>query len=448
MGLPIIHIWTNTFLTATIRRDESSRFIGDNKSDIFPSFSGGWLISEEDFYPVDAFVGRLKLKGSWGKLGNQSLPVDNPTANISILSDQFANYALSGGSIATGAILSQVGNTDLKWETSETTNIGIETSMLDNKLTFDIEYFNITTQDLITQDFSAISSTAIDASAPYVNLGNVKNTGFDIGIGYSDKTDNGWSYGVSANISHYKNEVTELIDGAPVTGTGEALRGQTPTRTEVGEPMSFFYGRNVIGFTDTGRFQYEDVNGDGTVNDDDRTKIGSPHPDFTYGINFNTAYKGFDLSLFFNGSQGNDIYNFNKFYTDFPSFVGGNRSTRVLDSWTPTNTNATLPALSTTITNNEGDPNSYYVEDGSYLRLKNTQIGYTLPQDVIDKIGMKSLRLYIQATNLFTITGYEGADPEIVSNVPGGQSANLSLGIDGRVYPASRIFTLGANIKF
>ncbi|MDV7140083.1 TonB-dependent receptor [Maribacter sp. TH_r10] len=436
------------FVSATVRRDESSRFIGDNKSDIFPSFSAGWLMSAEDFYPQDAFVDRLKLKGSWGKLGNQSLPVDNPTSNISILSDQYANYALSGASIATGAILSQVGNTDLKWETSETTNFGIELGMLENKLTFEAEYFNITTKDLITQDYGAISTTAIDASAPYVNLGNIKNTGFDLSAGYRDETDSGLSYGITANLSHYKNEVTELIDGTPVTGSGTNLRGQTPTRTEVGEPLSFFYGRNVVGFTDEGRFQYEDVNGDGTVDDEDRTKIGSPHPDFTYGINMNAAYKGFDISLFFNGSQGNEIYNFNKYYTDFPAFVNGNRSTRVLDSWTPTNTNATLPALSTSITNNEGDPNSYYVEDGSYLRLKNTQIGYTLPQKISDKIGMKSLRLYVQATNLFTITGYEGFDPEIVSNLDSGESANLSLGIDGRVYPASKVFTLGANIKF
>ncbi|WP_298478408.1 TonB-dependent receptor [uncultured Maribacter sp.] len=436
------------FATVTVRQDESSRFLGDNKSDIFPSFSGGWQISNEGFYPSDAFVNRLKIKGSWGKLGNQSLPVDNPTANISILSDQYANYALSGTSISTGAILSQVGNTNLKWETSETTNFGIELSMLESKLTLEAEYFNISTKDLITQDFSAISSTAIDASAPYVNLGNIKNTGFDFSLGYQDQTDSGLTYGISANLSHYKNEVTALIDGAPVTGTSTDLRGQTPTRTEVGEPLSFFYGRRVVGFTDEGRFAYADIDGDGDTDDDDRTNIGSPHPDFTYGININSAYKGFDVSLFFNGSQGNEIYNFNKFYTDFPAFVNGNRSTRVLDSWTPTNTNATLPALSTTITNNEGDPNSYYVEDGSFFRLKNTQIGYSLPDDVVTKIGMKSLRIYVQATNLFTLTDYQGFDPEVITRLENNESANLSLGIDGRVYPAAKTFTLGANIKF
>ena len=150
----------------------------------------------------------------------------------------------------------------------------------------------------------------------------------------------------------------------------------------------------------------------------------------------------FDAQLFFTGSQGNEIYNYNKYFTDFPSFVNGGRSTRVLDSWTPTNTNATLPALSNSITNNEGDPNSYYVEDGSYFRLKNLQVGYTLPEDVTHKIKMSSLRFYVQATNLFIITDYSGFDPEIVSY------DNLSLGIDSRIYPNSQMFTLGDNFKF
>ncbi len=429
--------------TVTFRRDESSRFLGDNKSDVFPSFSAGWVISEEDFYNDDAFINRIKIKGSWGELGNQSLPVSNPTINISTLSESLANYAFDGNasSIATGALLSNVGNPNLKWETSVTTNIGVDLSMMDSKLAITAEYFNIETKDLITRDFGLISSTAIDASAPYVNLGDIKNTGFDFAVSYGDETSGGFRYDLSANISHYKNEVTALIDGKTVAGRGD-IRNGAVTRTEVGEEMSYFYGRNVIGLDNTGRFMYEDVNGDGSVDDDDRTKIGSPHPDFTYGINANLAYKGFDAQLFFTGSQGNDVYNYNKVFTDFGLFFNGNRSTRVLNAWTPSNTNTTVPALTTSYPLEEASANSYFVEDGSYFKLKNIQIGYTLSDAVSDKIGMESVRLYVQATNLFTITNYSGFDPEVVAY------DNLSLGIDSRLYPSAQVFSFGANIKF
>ena len=428
------------FATATLRRDESSRFAGDNKSDIFPSFSAGWLLSKEDFYPQDALVNRIKLKASYGQLGNQTLPADNPTINISGLSETLANYSFNGTSITTGAQLSQVGNADLKWETSISTNFGVDLGLFNDKLFLGLEYYIITTEDLISRDNSLISTTAIDASAPLVNLGSVENKGIDFSVGYHDVTDSGWSYGIDFNLSHYKNEVTELISDFAVGYTG--FRGGAVTRTEVGQPISSFYGRVVEGFDDTGRFLYKDVNEDGIINDDDRTYIGSPHPDFTYGINLSTAYKGFDASLFFTGSQGNDIYNYEKIYTDFPTFFNGNRSTRVLDSWTPSNTNATLPALSQTINNNETSPNSYFVEDGSYFRLKNIQVGYTFADDLSNKIGMDSFRIYLQGTNLFTMTDYNGIDPEVISN------DNLTLGVENQIYPLSQIFTIGINIKF
>lgn len=430
------------YATVTLRNDTSSRFLGDNKSATFPSFSGGWIMSKEDFFNADGFVNRLKLKGSWGQLGNQTLPVNNPTINISSLNSSQADYYFDGANISSGAIISAIGNPNLKWETSETLNFGVELAMLDSRLNMSVEGYQIKTKDLISQDFGLISTTAIDASAPYVNLGDIQNTGFDLGIGWNDTTDSGFSYGASLNLSRYKNEVVKLIGGAPVGGRTNELRGQQPTRTEEGEEMSYFYGRKVIGLSDTGRFVYEDVNGDGTVDDDDRTNIGSPHADFTYGLNLSGAYKGFDAQLFFTGSQGNDIYNFNKFYTDFPAFVNGNRSTRVLNAWTPSNTNTTVPALSTSITNNEGDPNSYYVEDGSFFRLKNIQIGYSLSENITSKMNISSARFYLQATNLFTITDYSGFDPEIISQ------NNLSLGVDNRIYPNSKIFTMGVNFKF
>jgi TonB-linked SusC/RagA family outer membrane protein len=430
------------FATVTLRNDKSSRFLGDNQSQTFPSFSAGWLISDEDFFPKDGLVSRLRLKGSYGQLGNQTLPSSNPTINISNLSENLANYSLNGSDISTGAILSQVGNPNLKWETSVTTNIGFEMGLFDNDLTLSFEYFDIDTQDLITRDFSLISSTAIDASAPLVNLGDIQNTGFDLAIGYSHATDYGLTYAIDANISHYKNEVKNLISAFQIGRTD--LRGGAVTRTEVGRAISEYYGRKVTGFDSNGRFTYEDVNGDGTINDDDRTYIGSPHPDFTYGVNLAIGYKGFDMSAFFSGSQGNDAYQYQKIFTDFPTFFGSNQSTRVLDAWTPSNTNATVPALSQSITNAETQPNSYFVEDASFLRMKNLQIGYTFDQNITSTLGLDMLRLYVQGTNLFTITDYSGLNPEVIS------TDNLSLGVDGPnpVFPLAQILTIGINTKF
>lgn len=430
------------FATVTLRNDKSSRFLGDNQSQTFPSFSVGWKISDEDFFPQDGWVSRLRLKASYGELGNQTLPSSNPTINISNLNEGLANYALNGSSISTGAILSQVGNPDLRWETSVTTNFGFDMGLFNNKLSVSFEYFDIDTKDLITRDLSLISTTAIDATAPLVNLGDIQNTGFDLALGYSDETSFGLNYSIDANISRYKNEVQNLISDFQIGRTD--LRGGAVTRTEVGRAISEYYGRRVTGFDGSGRFTYEDVNGDGTINDDDRTYIGSPHPDFTYGINLALGYKGFDMSAFFSGSSGNDAYNYQKIFTDFPTFFNGNRSTRVLDSWTPSNTNATLPALSQSITNAETQPNSYFVEDASFMRLKNLQIGYTFDENIASSIGLDMFRVYIQGTNLFTITDYEGLNPEVIS------TDNLSLGVDGPnpVFPLAQILTIGINTKF
>lgn len=429
------------FGTVTVRNDKTSRFLGDNQSQTFPSFSAGWLMSENGWFPQGGAVSRLKLKASWGQLGNQSLPVSNPVINISQLNEGLANYSFNGSTISTGAILDQVGNPDLKWETSEALNIGLEMGFFNNELNFSFEWYDIDTKDLITRDNSAISTTAIDAQPPFVNLGDIQNTGIDFSVSYNHTTRYDFTYGISANISHYKNEVKSLISEFQVGRTD--LRGGAVTRTEVGRAISEFYGREVTGLDNNGRFTYRDVNGDGVIDDsNDRTYIGSPHPDFTYGFNFNGEYKGFDIQIFFSGSQGNDAYNYERIFSDFATFPDGNRNARVLNGWTPQNTNTNIPALSLSVLNDETQPSSYFVEDASFLRLRNLQIGYSLSDKVIDKLGMDQLRFYLQGTNLFTLTDYEGFDPEIISN------DNLSLGIDWQTFPVAQIFTLGINTKF
>jgi hypothetical protein len=335
----------------------------------------------------------------------------------------------------------------------------VDLGFFNNDLYMSLEYWIIDTDDFVTQDFTILSTTAIDASAPYVNLGSVRNTGIDFALGYHKTYDSSFKWGIDATVTSYKNEITQL-NSAFQTGRTD-LRGGAMTRTEEGRPISSFYGRVVEGVFQSaaevsahadqgfatpadgvGRFKYEDLDGNGVINDLDRDYIGSPHPDFTYGLNFMFGYGGFDLSAFFNGSQGNDLYNYNKIYSDFPTFFDANRSTRVNDSWRPDNTNASLPALSQSVQNNETSPNSFFVEDGSYFRMKNLQVGYTFDGDWTKKAHMDTFRIYAQGTNLFTITDYDGVDPEIA----GGN--NLSLGIDYRVYPYSQIFTLGVNVKF
>ncbi len=453
--------------TFTLRNDKTSRFKGDNQSDIFPSFSAGWFISKEDFFPQDGIVNSMKLTASYGEIGNQTLAVANPTDNISVFSESLANYALDGTNIATGAILNAVGNPDLKWETSKSTNIGLNLGMLNNKLSLSVEYFKIETDDLITADFSIIPTTGPDANPPLVNVGSVENKGLDFSIGYNDETKSGLTYSVSANISTYKNEVTSLIN--PFQTGSTVFRGGAITRTQIGRSISEFYGREVIGVFQNeaevssapdqgfatpadgvGRLRYRNIDGDNDIDDDDRTFIGSPHPDFTYGVNLNAAYKGFDIAAFFQGSQGNDIYNYERIFTDFPTFFNTNQSTRVLNAFTTANP-SNVPALSSNITNNETAPNSFFVEDGSYLRLKNLQIGYTLPSSITDKANIGSVRVYVQGTNLFTITDYEGFDPELRgfdNTLAATNNGNLTLGVDFQTIPVSRLFSLGVNIKF
>lgn len=423
--------------TGSIRSDKTSRFSKDQQDDLFPSASIAWVIDKESFFNNN-FFNSMKLRVSYGEIGNQSLPASNPDVNISALSENTAFYSFTGdrGNVSTGAALSSVGNPNLTWETSVAQNIGLDFSMLNSKLSGSLEYFKNTTKDLIVRDNSVISTTAIDAGAPFVNLGEVQNTGVDFALSYSNETNSGLRYNFNLNISSYKNEVLALVNDTPAFG--DNFREGSVTRTAVGEPISHFYGKPHDGLTSSGRLNFIDSNGDGTVNDSDRTIIGNPHPDYTFGLNMNFAYENWDLSLFLNGSQGNDIYNWVKIYSEFPTFVHGNRVDNVLNAWTPSNTNTSVPALSTGVQNGETAPNSYMVEDGSYTRLKSVQLGYSFPA-----IGMfESMRAYVSATNLFTITDYTGMDPEVA------RSGALTLGVDTGTYPAPRIVSVGLNLNF
>ena len=443
------------FATATVRKDDTSRFASATADAIFPSVSGAWLISSEDGFDSSVFD-TLKIRASYGELGNQQIGGSNLDVNISNLSEGTGFYAFSGSGGATaGAVIASKGNPLLTWETMTSTNFAIDAGFLDNRLTATIDVLSNETTGLVAQDTQKISTTAIDASAPFTNLGAMKSTGFDLSLNYADTTSSGITYSINANATRAKNEVTELISDFY---SGSSDRIGTMTRTSVGEPISYFYGRNVLGIFQTaaevaahatqdgagvGRFKYEDINGDGVINDNDRTKIGDPHPDLLFGVNLNLAYKNWDMSMFWNGSIGNDIFDYTALYYETPYFFNGGRSTAVLDSWSPTNTGAALPALSETILNNEfTSANSFFVRDGSYLRLRTLQIGYTLPDTFASKLGASSARVYYNGTNLLTLTDFTGLDPEVA------RSGALDIGVYNAQYPTNSVSSLGINIKF
>ena len=443
------------FATATVRQDDTSRFAKATADAIFPSGSIAWLVSNEDWFDSSVFD-TLKIRASYGELGNQEIGISNADINISTINEFTGAYAFGGsGSATAGAVIASKGNPLLTWETMTSKNFAIDAGFFDNKMTMTLDVFENVTDGLVAQDTQKISTTAIDASAPFTNLGSMKSSGFDLSLNYTDVTSSGLTYSISANATKAVNEVTELISEAY---SGSSQRIGTMTRTSVGEPISYFYGRKVLGIFQNdaevaahatqdgagpGRFKYEDINGDGVINDSDRTKIGDPHPDLIFGVNMNFAYKSWDMSMFWNGSLGNDIFDYTALYYETPYFFNGNRSTRVLDSWSPTNTDAELPALSETTLNSEfSTANSFFVRDGSYVRLRSLQIGYTLPDTIASKLGASSARVYYNGTNLLTLTDFTGLDPE----VPRGGA--LDIGVYSAQYPSNSISSLGINIKF
>jgi TonB-linked SusC/RagA family outer membrane protein len=447
--------YNNIGATATIRKDDTSRFAKATSDAVFPSASMFWLLSSEDWFDSSVFD-TLKLRASYGELGNQEIGISNADINISNINEFTGAYAYGGsGGAAAGAVIASKGNPLLTWETMTSKNFAIDAGFMDNKLTMTLDVFENVTDGLVAQDTQKISTTAIDASAPYTNLGSMKSSGFDLSLNYGDTTSNGVTYSIAANATRAKNEITELISDFY---SGYSDRIGTMTRTSVGEPISYFYGRNVLGIFQTeaevashasqdgagvGRFKYEDINNDGVINDNDRTKIGDPHPDLIFGVNVNVAYKNWDMSMFWNGQLGFDIFDYTALYYETPYFFNGNRSTRVLDSWSPSNTGAALPALSETILNNEfTSANSFFVRDGSYARLRSLQIGYTLPDNIASKLGASSARVYYNGTNLLTLTDFTGLDPEVP------RSGALDIGVYSAQYPSNAISSLGINIKF
>ncbi len=442
-------------IQAIVRNDASSRFLSAQRNALFPAFSVGWRLSEENFVKNNlTFVDDLKLRFGWGKTGNQKIGDYN--AFTTYRSDIYhAGYPIDGNQTtpAIGYDASAFGNPKAKWEATTSTNIGLDAALLKGKLNFELDVWNRVTTDMLFK--VPLTFTAGDANNPAFNVGQMTNHGIDFGINYKDNA-GPLRYSVSANISQYKNNVDKL-DASPNTRFfGDGSRVPAVTLTQAGLPISSFYGYVVEGifqseaeasawpkyesYNKAGKFKIKDVNGDGKIDDSDRTVIGSPHPDFTYGMSLNLGYKAFNLNVFGNGSKGNKIFNYTRYFSDFNTFQG-NRSKRALyDAWQPDNKSGTVPIMDA---NDQisSRPSSYFIEDGTYFRIKNVQLTYTLPSKYHGKV-LDNAQVYIQAQNLATFTKYTGLNPEIqTGNDP-------TLGFDGGYMPVSRTFILGFNIGF
>ena len=446
----------------TIRRDGSSRFGSNNQYGTFPSLSAGWRISEEKFMEkTKSWLDNLKLRYSWGQTGNQEI---SNTARYTLYksvvstglwgsSQAGSSYDIAGRNggydLANGYVRNQRGNDDIKWETSTQHNVGADFSVLHGDIYGSFDWFNKKTTDILL--FMDGIAAMGEGNGQWINAGEVKNNGWELSLGYRHRLANGFSWDVNGNISRYANEVSRL----PETVAASGRYGGNSKKTVIGHPMYSQVGFIYDGIFKSqeeidnhanqdgaglGRIRYKDLNGDGVITEDDQDWIFDPTPDFTWGLNIYLQYKDFDLTMFWQGVQGVDVdcrgY---KSQTDFwaNSLINVpylNKGVRALDAWSPLNPDSEIPALTTSDTNREGRISSYYIENGSYVKLRTIQLGYNLPKSLTDKLRMDRIRIYASAQNLLTIKSskFTGADPEN----------------PGFNYPIPLNLTFGLNVSF
>ncbi|HLP72109.1 MAG TPA: TonB-dependent receptor [Bacteroidales bacterium] len=447
-------------LEATVRRDGSSRFGANSRWGIFPAFSAGWRLSEEQFMAnTRNIINNLKIRAGWGKSGNDEVGNYNGFSTYGSNSGS-SFYSLNGSVSSTiaGFYASNLGNPDARWETTSTTNVGIDVTVLNNTLSATLDVWQRNTKDMLFA--IAIPNVAGAASAPSVNIGDMKNNGFDLNINYQNKSASGdFRYAAGLTLSHYKNEIVKISNKETEFINGGDFRQMRYTRATMGTSFPEFFGLIVDGMFATdeeakaypaeyggaynvaGHFKFRDVNNDGVINDNDRAYIGSPHPKFTAGLNANVDYKGLSLSAFFYSSYGNKIANYVSRWIDYTQFTGNRSKDRLYKSWgspyLANNADAKLPLAD--INTISQYPSTAFLEDGSFLRLKTLQLGYTLPADFTRKMNVAKFEIYVQGTNLFTLTKYKGLDPEV-------SRGGVNLGVDDGQWPTARQFVVGLRL--
>lgn len=429
-------------LSLSIRRDESSKFHKDNRVGYFPSVSGGWNMHLEEWFK-NPLVNKLKLRASYGELGANFLA----PYNFDAIAYGPIPYNLSGMRYVNGRA-AYLKSKELKWETAKTTDVGIELGFLNNDLTVSVDYFYKKNVDLLAQIDLNLSSGQIfeinsSREKPYVNTASVENKGVEVLVNYRKQLTRELSLDAAFNIATLQNKVLALGDNVqPITAGGISSFFNDPASiTRPGESIGSFYGYTIDGFDANGDFIFSDTDENGIVNANDKVILGSPIPDFSYGLNLSMQYRQIDLTLFFQGVYGNDIFNAKKYsyYFDYSNNVVRD----VMNAWTPTNLETNIPIMKTQNTNGGNSlPSEFYIEDGSYFRLKNLQLGYNLPQAWAQKLLLEKFRVYAGVQNLFTLTRYTGFDPEVSSN------ALFSRGIDVSSFPNGRTWTFGFNLVF
>ncbi len=437
-------------LSATLRRDQTSRLSKKHNSGIFPAFSAAWRISEEGFWPKNHIIDNVKLRAAWGQNGNSAISNNYAAYSTYVYDMGNGAYDLNGTNtgVVSGIKVLTTGNPDLKWETTTQTNIGIDAYLFNNTVSLSADYYWKDTKDMIT--IPPVLSVAGENAAKFVNTGEMKNHGFELNLGYHSPMYGDFSWEGNYNFSMYRNKLVKYNDKVSVIG-GDF-------RLIEGQPMGVYYGYVSDGIFQTadqvsnhaiqegkgiGRLIYRDINGDGYVNDQDRCIIGDPNPDFAMGLTLTAYYKNWSLSTFFSGEFGFDIYNGTRKQIEFMTYgnLYTNRGKAVLNAWTPENTGATIPALTTIDDNNEMRMSTYFVEDGSYFKCKYIKLGYRFDQPWLQTLGLTAMNIYGQVENVFTATKYSGLDPEVPLGVYGAR-------IDNGPYPRARTFSLGLNLSF
>lgn len=460
LGRANITLFEKYLVTATMRRDGSSRFGSTNRYGNFPSLALGWNIDQENFLKDSKTISGLKLRASWGQLGNQDI---GNYSNQTVVSTS-SRYFFGADALAPAAVVNTLGNPNLRWEKTTQSNIGIDLSLLQNKITFTADYWVKNTDGvLVRTPISTVSGFARD-SGPFQNAAELENKGLEFLLGYQGGNGE-FKYGVNANLSSVRNKVISLGSGTSIINLVENVYySGTFVRTMPGLPMSHFYGHVSDGIFQTqaeinahptqvgakpGDVRFKDINGDGKVDANDRTNIGDPWPDFDYGFAADASYKGFDMNMSFYGTSGKQLYDGQGVYLETMQGEWNNKTT-VLNRWKGPGTSNRLPRAVRGDTNQNNRGQSNYVLNADFLRMQNFQLGYTLPQNLIKRVGARNVRVYFNGQNLFTITKYPNYNADTLGGVGFNDDSMspLGFGVDTGSTPIPSVYSFGVNLTF